>query len=327
MVSRNKILIVGSPKSGKLTFINSIFQSIPDIDNPESHSGIIHDVDLKTKYYTKKLQIWIDEFTQEEKNGGVKDNIKTKSPASELELLTNWSQEFKTSEYKEIRDVISGIIFCFDLGRSPFKNDKEVESYAKEVVSILDIFKEDETANKKLVSQMSKVNIKESTEQEDSDDDNLDTHYDIWQGFSMIVGFERENCDPNLQADILKEIFWDNDLDFVNYKQGDTIDVHARDEYGDRMGLGKAKDIIECFDWNDIELKVPDADHKYDTEYIDSMKVPLNKDDEQKEEKPIEVGLLVDKIKNAKENVNNLESTEAREKFAREFINDIMKYL
>lgn len=86
----DKLLIIGAPKVGKFKLIESLFQSLPD-DVGDSHSGIIHPVDLKTKYFEIMIDLWIDETND----------------------FAEWCREFSNDEAKEARDVINMIIFVF----------------------------------------------------------------------------------------------------------------------------------------------------------------------------------------------------------------------
>ncbi|KAA8916886.1 hypothetical protein TRICI_001005 [Trichomonascus ciferrii] len=79
-MGRNRILIVGEGKTGKLV---------------ESHSGLTQPYRIENKYYTADLDIWVDEF--EGKDG-----------------LDEWVETFCSEEAKEVRDAIGGLIYTFD---------------------------------------------------------------------------------------------------------------------------------------------------------------------------------------------------------------------
>lgn len=93
-MAQDRLLVIGAPNSGKITFVNSTFDSCP-IDIPlsdeSSHEGIIHHVQISTKYFTTGIDIWIDE----------------------TEDFQSWCEEFSSDGAKEARDVIKGIVYTF----------------------------------------------------------------------------------------------------------------------------------------------------------------------------------------------------------------------
>jgi len=92
---KDRLLIIGPPKSGKLTLIKSLFGSLPsNIPMDEPHSGLVHRVELSTKYFTTGIDLWIDEVN-------AIDNFK------------EWCDEFTSDEAREVRDVINGVVLCF----------------------------------------------------------------------------------------------------------------------------------------------------------------------------------------------------------------------
>lgn len=64
--SKKKILILGRPKSGKLSLVKALTSSLPDGLTHEStpHAGLTHSITLTTRYYSTEAGIWIDEIPE-----------------------------------------------------------------------------------------------------------------------------------------------------------------------------------------------------------------------------------------------------------------------
>ncbi|KAL6451749.1 IRC6 Increased recombination centers protein 6 [Candida maltosa Xu316] len=108
----NHILILGSPNSGKLRIAKLILHeddSIPEVREDETHSGIIVKTSVVTKYYSSKLNILIDEYP-ENRSTEFKDEEEEK-----LSQLKQWYTEFKSPEFAELREVLDGIVLTFNL--------------------------------------------------------------------------------------------------------------------------------------------------------------------------------------------------------------------
>lgn len=103
----NHILILGSPNSGKLRIANLISRNeeIPQLEDAESHSGLIIKTSLRTKYYFLKLNILIDEYLES----------KETPDESKLSELHKWYQEFKSEEFGELREVLDGLMFTINM--------------------------------------------------------------------------------------------------------------------------------------------------------------------------------------------------------------------
>lgn len=103
----NHILILGSPNSGKLRIANLISRNeeIPQLEDAESHSGLIIKTSLRTKYYFLKLNILIDEYLES----------KEAPDESKLSELHKWYQEFKSEEFGELREVLDGLMFTINM--------------------------------------------------------------------------------------------------------------------------------------------------------------------------------------------------------------------
>ena len=65
--SKKKILIIGRPKSGKLSLVKALTSSFPSglTDESTPHSGLIHSITLTTPYFSTEAGIWIDEIPED----------------------------------------------------------------------------------------------------------------------------------------------------------------------------------------------------------------------------------------------------------------------
>lgn len=65
--SSRKILIIGRPKSGKLSLVKALTSSLPSglVHETTPHAGLTHTIELSTQYYSTEAGIWIDEIPQD----------------------------------------------------------------------------------------------------------------------------------------------------------------------------------------------------------------------------------------------------------------------
>jgi hypothetical protein len=91
-MERNRILIIGARKSGKLTLVKQLTSSLPFIPDGCGHGGLSHELMIKNKYYSAQVGIWIDEF----------------------ESAEQWVDEFSSEEAKEVRDVLGVVLYTFN---------------------------------------------------------------------------------------------------------------------------------------------------------------------------------------------------------------------
>ncbi|PSN66461.1 hypothetical protein BS50DRAFT_415246 [Corynespora cassiicola Philippines] len=85
-----RILAIGAPESGVLSLLKDLTGSAPEPPSA-STAGLSHEWDLKTKYYTAKLPIWIDEIPS----------------------VAEWRAEFTKPEAREVVSVLGAWIYCF----------------------------------------------------------------------------------------------------------------------------------------------------------------------------------------------------------------------
>ncbi len=115
---KDRLLIVGPPKSGKFTLVKSVFGSLPqNIPKDAPHQGIIHRIELSTKYFKTALDLWIDETDD----------------------LAEWCKEFGSLEAKEAREVINGIIFTFKFDDGV----RKIEEMVEHMTGLIEKFQED----------------------------------------------------------------------------------------------------------------------------------------------------------------------------------------
>ena len=64
--SSRKILIIGRPKSGKLSLVKALTSSLPSglVHETTPHAGLTHTIELTTRYYSTEAGIWIDEIPE-----------------------------------------------------------------------------------------------------------------------------------------------------------------------------------------------------------------------------------------------------------------------
>jgi hypothetical protein len=65
--SKKKVLILGRPKSGKLSLVKALASSLPPelTDESTPHAGLTHSITLTTRYFSIEAGIWIDEIPED----------------------------------------------------------------------------------------------------------------------------------------------------------------------------------------------------------------------------------------------------------------------
>lgn len=100
----NNVLILGPPNTGKIRLAQFITNDLDTEPPSESHSGLIYACDLKTKYFSTKVNLLIEEFPDSR-------------PAKDEELLKSleeWTRSFATKEFEELREAIDGFVFTLN---------------------------------------------------------------------------------------------------------------------------------------------------------------------------------------------------------------------
>lgn len=106
----NNALIVGPPHTGKLTIAQLV---TGDLDcstvSSETHSGLVFQHTIETKYFTASINILIEEYPDSRN-----ENL---SSTALLNSLEEFTREFEKPEYQDLRDEIEVVIFTVDLSR------------------------------------------------------------------------------------------------------------------------------------------------------------------------------------------------------------------
>jgi hypothetical protein len=94
-VSSRRILILGRPKSGKLSLVKSLTSSLPSGLTHETtpHAGLTHSITLTTRYFTTEAGIWIDE---------IPDDTET------------WLEEYLSQEASPVLQSLAAVIVTVD---------------------------------------------------------------------------------------------------------------------------------------------------------------------------------------------------------------------
>lgn len=104
----NNVLIVGPPHTGKVSIAQLVTKDFDSssISN-ETHSGLVYQHTITTKYFTANINILVEEYPNSRK--------KTLAPGEILHYLQTFSTEFAKDEFKDLRDELDGIVFTIDL--------------------------------------------------------------------------------------------------------------------------------------------------------------------------------------------------------------------
>ncbi|EPY51895.1 recombination protein Irc6 [Schizosaccharomyces cryophilus OY26] len=90
-----RILIIGKPKSGKLTFVKALTGTLPRglslTSSETSHAGLTHEYTLRNKYFQREVGIWIDEYTD----------------------LEETLEAYASQDANEVMNAISVIVYTF----------------------------------------------------------------------------------------------------------------------------------------------------------------------------------------------------------------------
>lgn len=126
----NNVLILGPPKSGKIRIAQHITK---DLDTstiqPESHSGLIYNYTLNTKYFSLDVNLLIEEYPD------------SRASLAAIEtLLQSFLDEFKTPEFTELRDALDGLVFTIDI----FADAKIIQKLLDTFIKIKELLEEND---------------------------------------------------------------------------------------------------------------------------------------------------------------------------------------
>lgn len=105
-MDHNNVLVLGAPGTGKIRlaqFITKDYDTSTLTD--KTHSGLVYNGVLLTKYFTLKINLLIEEFPHD----------RTDPTLHPSKCLKDWYQEFLTDEMADLRDVIEGVVFTFNM--------------------------------------------------------------------------------------------------------------------------------------------------------------------------------------------------------------------
>jgi hypothetical protein len=111
--SRKKLLILGRPKSGKLSLVKALTSSLPAGLTHEStpHAGLTHSITLTTRYFSTEAGIWIDEIPEQRET---------------------WLTEYLSQEAIPVLQSLAAIILTIDTSTPANRDDLNVISKLSE---------------------------------------------------------------------------------------------------------------------------------------------------------------------------------------------------
>lgn len=116
----NSVLIVGAPNTGKVRICQHITgdNDTATIES-NSHSGLFYNHELVNKYYKVNLNLLVEEFPAQRLPEYTENGL--------YEEFRSWYNDFISDEYKELREVLDGIILTVDMNNSSQYVEKCVE--------------------------------------------------------------------------------------------------------------------------------------------------------------------------------------------------------
>lgn len=119
----NNVLVLGPPKSGKIRIAQYITNDLDtETIQSHSHSGLIYNCDLTTKYFLVSLNLLIEEYPEERTTGQKEYH----------EHLEKWQSEFASEEFAELREALDGAIFTFNMeSTEPDQLQKSLQVFSK----------------------------------------------------------------------------------------------------------------------------------------------------------------------------------------------------
>lgn len=199
----NNVLVLGAPKTGKITLAQFLSQDFDTSTVPrDSHSGLIYNCELSTRYFQVSLKLLVEEFPEERKEDyEVSDALK------------KWFAEFSKPDFAELRDALDGVVYCLSM-------DADTQSYDEQFETL--------------------SHIKDSLGEE---------------AFFVVVGASQTDIDLSIAESIEDEAIV-NGFEFVDATKNGT------NEYNEKLGLARVKEIFEAHSWSDMD-KSELADETY----------------------------------------------------------------
>ncbi|KAI5852301.1 hypothetical protein BZA05DRAFT_473852 [Tricharina praecox] len=140
LTNPRRILLVGTPNSGKLTFLKSLTGTLPPLpDATGPHAGLSHEYQINTPYYSATVPVWVDELPapgavgvkeeeskkegegeKEEGEGEKEDAAAAASAGGESskeeeapETLQTWTTSYLSASASEVLSVLGSLILTF----------------------------------------------------------------------------------------------------------------------------------------------------------------------------------------------------------------------
>ncbi|GEQ67034.1 hypothetical protein JCM33374_g697 [Metschnikowia sp. JCM 33374] len=248
----NNVLVLGPPHSGKIRIAQHITK---DLDTstlqPESHSGLIYNYQLNTKYFSSNVNLLIEEYPDSRD-----------SHASPVASLQSFYTELKSPEYSELRDALDGLVFTVDFARHSdiFSDLLDIFIQIKSLLEDNDIFSVVVSCNDSL----SKSTV-------DMVEDEVISH-----GFEF-VNFSEEGTNEyreKLGKDRLVEIFQSHEWSQTeNPISDETYTKHKTDKLGPMAESLIANEADETTDQrlSRVDLDILFAKLKFDKQRAEGM--------------------------------------------------------
>ena len=105
--SRKKILILGRPKTGKLSLVKALTSSLPNslVHENTPHAGLTHSIILTTRYYSTEAGIWIDEIPDDNEP---------------------WLEEYLSEEATPVLQSVAAVILTVDNATATSAKDVQI---------------------------------------------------------------------------------------------------------------------------------------------------------------------------------------------------------
>lgn len=105
-MDHNNILVLGAPGSGKIRLAQFITKDYDTSTIPkDTHSGLVYNTLLVTKYFTLNINLLIEEFPPN----------RNESTSDIQKCFKNWYEEFCSDDITELREVIEGVVFTLNM--------------------------------------------------------------------------------------------------------------------------------------------------------------------------------------------------------------------
>ncbi|KAK9455111.1 hypothetical protein V1511DRAFT_499491 [Dipodascopsis uninucleata] len=256
-----RILVLGAPKSGKLTLVKELTGSVPEIaeyveqgspqikatsivgevdklhsstsgqeatDLRPSHAGLSCSLQLKTKYFECDIPIWIDEFSEVDSAEDLKKDG-----------LTEWLKSFSAEAASEVISVLGAVIVTFRKPETSFDLENVRQNVAQIAETVHTVLKR----HKKSVSKSTSV---QQTDEEEYDD--LDDLVEMDTICLAVAMAPRRSLEKNAAVELDYDE-WDTLLESYGFEFIDS-EKQGRNDYGELQGIPRIKEALETFNWS-----------------------------------------------------------------------------